>query len=248
MLKQRYTLETDLLHGNLRSKEVTEEIKQAKFDERAAQEALWNYESSIRGFLHRISGKREENLEDLNGKLRRCQQHLSGLLREQDALVQKRNSLTAALQALPSLEELRETVERKEWARLEARYCAEALTPLLEENHRALLEYRELMQGQRPDILSPARQQEIYSGPDIWAAQCQPLIQRLKTALDILNIPFEIGGYYSSPTAYLVTAAAIHNRRDRVNQALDQNLSARKVISQILDANSELAKILMGAE
>lgn len=234
MLKQRYALETELLHVNLRSKEVAEEIKQAKFDERAAKEALWNYESSIRGFLHRISGKREENLEALNRKLRRCQQQLSDLLREQESLEQKRDSLTAALQPLPSPEELRETVEAKEWARLEARYCAEALSPLLEENHRALLEYRELMQGQRPEILSAAEQQEIYSAPDIWAVQCQPLIQRLKTALDILNIPFEIGGYYSSPTAYLVTAAAIHNRRDRVNRALDQNLAVRKTVNQII--------------
>lgn len=241
MLKQRYALETDLLHGNLRSKEVAEEIKQAKFDERAAKEALWNYESSIRGFLHRISGKREENLEALNRKLRRCQQQLSDLLREQEALGQKRDSLTAALQSLPSPEELRETAEVKEWARLETRYCAEALSPLLEENHRALLEYRELMQGQRPEVLSAAEQQEIYSAPDIWAVQCQPLIQRLKTALDILNIPFEIGGYYSSPTAYLVTAAAIHNRRDRVNRALDQNLAVRKTVNQIIQNPEQLS-------
>lgn len=93
----------------------------------------------------------------------------------------------------------------------------------LEENHTALMELRRLMRGDRAgEILSIAEQQEIYAAPDRRGEACKPLLLRLKADLTGLGIFFEPGGYFESPTAFIVSAAAAHNRLDRVNQALDQ--------------------------
>ena len=232
-LSQRYALETVLLRLERQQAVITEDIKQAKYDIRCKNEALLSYEGGLRRFLDQLSGKREEKAEALRRDLRHAENLLSTLLREQEALRQECTELQKELQSLPSLDILRKANEL-EWAALEARYCAEALSPLLEGTKMALLEYRELMQGSRPDVLSPTAQQEIYTAPNLWGEQCQPLVERLKIALDILETPFAPGGYFDSPASYLVTVAAKHNRLDRVNQALDQTQDIMNLTRKIL--------------
>lgn len=225
-LSRYYEIQTSLLRLQQRESEGKEALKQAKFDLRSADEALLTYEGSARSFLDKLTGKREEKTEALRREVRSREAARDALQREQESLRHQQEELTAALETLPSSETLRAEAEQ-EWAVLEARYCAEALIPLLEKNEKALLEYRSVMRGEYP-VLSVQRQQEIYAEPNIWAQRCVPLLQRLKEALDVLRIPFTLGGYYESPVAYLVSAAAKHNRLDRVNQALNQVGAIRK--------------------
>lgn len=232
-LIQYYEVKTALLRLERRSEEITENLKQAKYDLRSEEEKLLNYEGSVRGFFDKLTGNREETAEVLRREIRKAEATLNTLLREQESLEQSRRELSAQLQALPAPEELRRLDETK-WASLEAKFCAEALSPFLEKNHEALLEYRSLMRGDRPEILSVWKQQEIYGEPNLWAEKCIPLLKRLQTAMDIQGIPFEIGSYYHSPAAYLVSAAAKHNRLDRVNQALDQVEAIQRKIKELL--------------
>ena len=232
-LSQRYALETLLLRLKRAQTATAEDIKQAKYDIRNKTEDLLNYEGSLRGFLDKFSGKREEKLDSLRQAQSREESRLASLLREQETLIQKRAGAESALASLPPLEVLREADE-EEWAILEARYCAEALLPLLEETEKALLEYRELMQRSRPEALSLTAQQEIYTAPNAWGEKCRPLIERLRAALAFQKISLAPGGFFESPTAYLVTVAAKHNRFDRVNQALDQTQTLLNLSRRIL--------------
>lgn len=240
-LRQLYALETALLQLEA----LTERIKEAKWSQRSHAEKVLTYEGSFRAFLDKFSGKREDRAEELRRELRRAETALRALLREQEALKQEQDRISKERSALPSLETLQKEIAQdpsaaKEGARLEAQYCAQVLIPMLEENHRALLELRRLMGGGRAgEIISIEEQQAIHAGPNIWGEKCVPLLQRLKSALEIQDIPFEIGSYYRAPTSFIVSAAAVHNRRDRVNQAMDQVLAAKKQIAAILAECSE---------
>ena len=231
-LEHCYELEAALLRLTRRQKALKEELREAKFNLRDREEKLLNYQGGVRGFLHRLSGKREETEETLTREIRQAQARLEALQRERSTLEADLNRTREELQQLPDKETLRRETEGSVWASLEAKFCTEALSPLLEENRQALLEYRSLMQGNHPEILSPQRQQEIYAEPNVRAEKCLPYLQRLKQALEILEIPFEPGSYYDSPAAFLVAPAAMHNRRDRVNQAIAQVEALQKVVKR----------------
>lgn len=237
-LRQRYALENTLLRLERRHPVLTETIKQAKYTCRDREEKLLTYQGSLRSFLDKLSGKREDRVEALTREVYQAKAALTALIREKERLDQEQISVREGLSALPSLDVLREEAARetdteREWAKLEACYCAEKLIPLLEENHKALLECRSLMQGNHPEILSAEEQQRIHAEPNVWGEQCSPVLARLKAALELLEIPFEIGIYYRAPTAFIVAAAARHNRMDRVNQALDQVLAAQKQVNRL---------------
>lgn len=234
-LRQCYRLEISLLRLEKQSSALSEKIKEARFNLRGCKENLLNYEGSVRGFFDKLSGKREERTEARNREVRQAEAELQALLRQKESLDRELADIAEQRKVLPDLDALREASDGKDWAALEAKFCAEALLPLLEKNYQALLEYRSLLQGSRLEILTIEKQQEISAGPNIWGEKCRPLMQRLKAALDILQIPFEPGAYYRSPTAYIVSAAAKHNRMDRVNQALDQVLAVKKQATAVLE-------------
>lgn len=230
-LQQYFEVQGELLRLETSRKENSEALRQVKYDMRCCEEALWNYEGGIRSFLDKLSGKREEKLEALGREVRKAEAGLDALRREKTGLEAREAELKRLLAALPSSEELRKGNEMA-WASLEAAFCAEALQPLLEENRKALLDYRSLIQGNHPEILSPYQQQEICVEPNLRAEKCLPYLQRLKEAREILGNPLEPGSYYDSPAAFLVAPAAIHNRRDRINQALAQVEALQKKLKE----------------
>lgn len=230
-LSRYFETETSLLRLQRREAEVTEALKQAKFDLRGADDTLLCYEGSVRSFLDKLSGTRAEKAEALRREVRKAEAALASLQREQDSLRRQQEELTGILETLPSSEALRAEAEQ-EWAALEAGYCAEALIPLLEENHKALLEYRSMIRREYP-LLSAERQQEIAAEPNVRAEKCVPYLLRLKKAQDILEQPFDLGAYYCAPVAYLAGVAAHHNQLDRINHALDQVETLQKRIGTI---------------
>lgn len=236
-LTQRFTQERELLELENRLRVLPEVISQAKFQLRGRQVALLSYEGSFRGLLDKFSGKREEKAEALRREAAHEEQALQQLLRQRDSLEQQRRELTARLEVLPSVDDLRPQVEETQWAALETGYCAQALQPLLEENRRALQEYRELIRGQRMEILSAEEQQQICTAPNIWGERCRPIVARLAAALDILGQPLNAGEYFEKPTAYLVNVAAKHNRIERAGRALDQVEALQRTVTRLLEAD-----------
>lgn len=226
-IRQRYRLESALSLQRRVLRETREKLPQARYLLRCRVEAETGYDSSFRAFLDGFSGKREERRETLSREKCQAEAELDALLRFRESLERDCGELSRELEGLPSLQELKQAAAAdpetlREWAVPEARFCAEELLPLLEGNLEALREYRSLLQGSRPEVLSSEAQQQIFAEPDKWAAECLPLLKRLQEALEILEIPFKTGRYYGDYRAFLVSAAARHNRLDRVNRALEE--------------------------
>lgn len=235
MLNTVYELETALYRGQLRKKATAESVKQAKYDLRLAEQAQLEYGGSFRSFLDKLSGKQADRAELLSLEVRKADAALKALLRQQEAEAAQLSALREQRSAFPEWDALRTPEKDQQWAALESRLCAEALLPLLEETDAALKEYRTLLRGEFP-VLSLERQQAIATAPIARAGQCQPLLQRLQTAMEILGTPAEDSTFFRSPAAFLA-AAAKHTQLDRAVAAQAQTAALRK-----------LAKVLMGAE
>ena len=129
-MQKRYQLETALLRVERQSVETGEKRKQAKYDLCCRKDEALNY-GGVRGFLDKLSGKEAEKREELDRSVRQAEAALNALQREQEMLNRQKGELSRELEALPALEELLTSENEKQWAVLEARFCCEALLPLL---------------------------------------------------------------------------------------------------------------------
>lgn len=235
-LKQAYALEAQLYSLQLRSEELSQEAKQAKYALRSARAAQVEY-GGIRAFWDKLSGKYPDKTESLDRNVRRAEAELNSLLRLQEENAAAVSEITEVRSTLPPRDVLKQiALEQPDtaalWANLELRLLAEKLLPLLEKNEAALLEYRSLLRGEYP-ILSPERQQQISAEPDIWAQQCAPVLEQMQPALAVLGQTLEICPYFRSPAYYLASAAAAHNRINRAAQALEQVQTTRKQANRL---------------
>lgn len=234
---RRYELEADLLKMEQESNILSKKLPQAKYDLRFAQKAQMNYEhGSIRGFLDKVSGMREAKLEILRADIRKAEAALTLLQQEREALNRRLTAAETELASLPDWEVLRAQPGEtgKEAARLEARLCAGMLIGLLEENFAALTESHGLLRGERSmEIMTYETLHKIHTEAEQTGEKCRHLLERMKGVLDALDIPFEISGYYRSPTAYTAGAATKFIRLERVRSAMDQALETKKQVTAL---------------
>lgn len=223
MLNRVYELETAIFRSSQRAAELTDAVKQAKFNLRQATIAQVEY-GGIRAFLDKLSGKYADKAEDFSREARKAEAELSALERQFAAEQQKLSALKEERSALPPLEQLRTEENADLWNRLETRRCAERLLPLLEELEETLTEYRQMLRGEIP-LLSIGQQQAIGTAPIELAEECQPLLQRLaKTGADLAPEDF-----FPNPAGFLA-AAARHNQLER---AADADAQVRKLKNKL---------------
>lgn len=227
MLNRVYELETDIFRNSQRETELKEAVKQAKYDLRQATIAQVEY-SGIRAFLDKLSGKYADKAEVFSREVRKEEAELSILERQLEAETRNLSALKEERAALPSLEQLRTEENAALWARLESRYCAGVLLPLLDETAEALAEYRRMLRGEIP-LLSIGQQQAIGTAPIALAEECQPLLQRLEQA----GADLPPADFFRSPAAFL-SAAARHNQLERAAAAAGQTAKLKKHLSSYL--------------
>lgn len=237
LLIKRYEVEAELLQLEEQEKSCSQVLRQAKYDLRQAEEDKLLYEGSLRSFLDKFSGKQAERLEALTREVSHRKAALADAQQQKERLTQKRAALEAEEKELPpftAFDNPEDPEIRLRWAALEQSFCIKALLPLLEKTGEALLEYRKTLQGNRPgEILTQEQIQWIYKEPEIRAEKCRPYLDRLEKAGKVLGQEPEPGAYLQSPESYLVSPAAIHNRRDRVNQAIDQIYGLRNRLASM---------------
>ena len=238
-LHLRYQAETALYRLNRRKQTLGEEIAQARYDQRLANAAAAEYKGSLQSFFHRFSGKQASRAEELAREKRAADARLEALLREQEILRKTYTETADELNRLPTREELLsragdDPAFTAQFHRLEGRFLAEQLLPLLDENYDALLAFRDLLQGNRMgEIMSHEQRQSICTLPDTTGKACAELLARLEEAMAGLNQPFGVPDYYRAPVAYINAVASDALRRDRINQALDQVLDVKKQVSRL---------------
>ena len=230
MLENVYSLQKQLQHSSLILEALAEQIPQARFDLQTASRLEIEYRSSFRAFLHKLTGKQEEECARLSREKRLAEGTLNRLIQQRETESDRLETLKEELARLPSWETLSTEENRRQWAERELSLCAQLLLPRLDSLEEAIAEYRRMLRGEIP-MLSIAEQQEISATPIRTVEKQKELLLRLKNALEILGNRETIPEFFRNPPGFLA-AAARHNQLERAAQAEDQIRQLRKLLSQ----------------
>lgn len=231
LIQERFQLEIDLLHLQRQAEENKAALRQAKFDLREATVAQVEYSGSFKGFRDKLTGKREESETALRHAVQKAEGALSAAQRQKEALDIRLSELKEQLAAIPDWESLHDGSDQ--WYRLEVLYCMEVLSPMLEANRELLVERRNQFNGSNAgQVKTWQTLADIYSAPEAAGEACRPFLLRLKAALEELEIPFELHGYFDAPTAFLSSATKF-TRMDRINEAITQMESLQRLLPKL---------------
>lgn len=221
-----------------RKETLTEAAMQATWDYRRAQQEEVEYDSSLRRMMDRLRGNREHH-EELLRNIRMAKARMEAASRELKEQEQELDALMQQRLPLPGREDLRIRAERnpedyRHWAKLERLFCAHFLKPLLAETLEGLEAYRQQLRGGNLDrMMSHQELHKIGTSHIAPARESFLLLQQLKTAMEILEETMEIGSYFENPPAFIESAAARHNRLDRISAAIAQAEEAQKLAEAI---------------
>ncbi len=221
-IQDRFRLETSLLRLR-RQREANEAaLRQAKFDLREAKARAAEYRGSFQSLRDRMKGEKEQRETQLRHEVAEAEAALTKTRQEKEMLDRKIPETEAKLADLPAVRELRERAQGedlKEFCRLEVLHCIEAVEPLLAVNLEAIEAYR-----RRRDIALRTLDEyaALETDPGKAGEACRIWIQRITAALEDMGIPFGPWSYYENPAAFILSAAADHNRWERTIQARDQ--------------------------
>lgn len=230
-IQDRFQLEIGLLRVERQVEEAKAALRQAKFDLREAKVAQSEYAGSFRSFRDKLKGQREETETALRHAVQKAETALPSAQWQKEQLDAQLSQLKEQSAALPDWESLNDGSE--EWHRLEARYCAEVLVPLLEATRELLVERRNQFNGSNAgQIKTRYALADIYSAPEAAGEACRPYLLRLKAALDKLGIALELGSYFDAPTAFL-SQATKYTRMDRINRAISQTEALQRQMSNL---------------
>lgn len=236
-VRRKYILETELFRLACRAKSLKEKLEEARGELYAAKADLHEYEAGgLAPMLDKLRGRYPEKIESLVRRMRRAEFAVSSLEGENVSLRLKTEAANAELASLAGCEERLAELDADpaDQLRWRAAFLCRAAIPALEESHKALLEYRKLIQGSTLEILTYAQQQAIQGEADAWGEKCRKLLMAIWEILESTGADFSLKGYYTVPTAYIVSAAAEHNRRNRLNKAIDQSLAYRRQLQELL--------------
>ena len=222
MLKDRFDLNMSLLRTNRRKNAADAALRQAKYDLREAQQAQTLYGSTVRSFLDKLTGKREEEEAKLRHSVQFAEANLIAVKRAVSAAEEELQILNQADSTLPLWEDLKTSQNENLWYRFEVQYCAEVLLPLLEISHELLVERRNQAGGANAGQIKTHHEiAGIYTAPEKAGAECAIYIQRIQVALHALGMKLPVCTYYENPSYYL-NAATQYTRFDQLNKAISQ--------------------------
>jgi len=165
LIQDRFRLETDLLRLERQTEENKAALRQAKFDLREAKVAEAEYRGSFRSFKDKLTGKREETETALRHAVQKAEADLAATQRQKEVLDTQLSGLREQLAQLPEWEALNDGSPL--WCRLEALYCMEVLSPMLEANHELLIQRRNQFNGSNAgQVKTWQTLAEIYTAPE----------------------------------------------------------------------------------
>ena len=236
-IQDRFQLEMDFLRLERQAEDAKAALRQAKFDLREAKVAEAEYRGSFKSFRDKLAGRREETETALRHAVQKAEADLTSAQQQKEFLDARLSEIKEQLSALPDWESLKD--KSREWYRLEALYCMEVLTPMLEATHDLLIERRNQFNGSNAgQIKSRQTLAEIYSAPEAVGEACKPYLLRLKAALEELDNSLELHSFFDSPTFFL-SSATQYTRMNRVNDAIGQ---AETLQRQLLNLQKELSE------
>lgn len=233
LLKERFNSEISLLQLRKKKTTVDTALRQAKYDLRQAQKAQVLYGSSFSAFLDKLTGKQEDKETSLRHAVQRAEADLAAAKHSILSTEEQIAQLEQILAVLPQWDTLKTAETESLWYRFDALLCAQILLPLLEINHRLLLERRSQANGSNAGQLKTVSElADVYSAPEKAGEDCKPYLARLETALAALGLQLPDCGYFRDPAAFL-NSATKYTRFDRLNDAIDQTEALLRSIAAL---------------
>lgn len=246
-VRRKYELEGRLFRISGRERFLIGEIERSKAELYTARRELTEHEApSLTRMLLKSSAKYEEKSERLRREIQEKTAQLDRLAFELKDLQKSENEIQQELATLSGCEEALRKAGGTGRQRLRWRadfLCGKALV-LLEDSLKALDTYRDLLYGKLSLPMSQGERWAIEGQANSLGQQCSQVLELLARDLEELGIPFSPTGYYTSPTSYIASAAAEHNRRERLSQAIDQAVALRKQLKDILEKLKTLEESL----
>ena len=235
--RRKYELEGRLFRLSGREKFLTGEIQAVQAGLYQAKADLLEHEApSLTRLLTKNTAKYEEKTANLRRTVRDCEARLVRLTSEQKSLLKLRAESEQELSTLAGCEEALEKAggTPEQVCRLRSSFhCAKALA-MLEDSLRALTAWRDMLYGKLPQPMSREERWAVEAEANTMGEKCREVLEHLARDLGQLNIPFSLTGYYANPHSYIISAAAEHNRRERLSLAIGQAAQYRRQLQEIL--------------
>jgi len=230
-----YDLELNFQRAKRRLEELQESVKQSAWSYREKRQAEVEYLSSFRRLMDKLRGN-TERLEEIQQQIREAKAHHEHQKRELESHKLVFEALEKELQTIPPWEVRRDQAQAdpedtRYLAQRERELCTEMLNPLLAKTLEALEAYRQQLRGGNSDrIISVQELHEVGTAHIEPARKCLCLLNRLRSAMEVLEQSMEIGAYFENPTGYIESAAARHSRLDRINSAISQTEAIQRLL------------------
>lgn len=230
-----YDLQTEYSRETARNEEMKQALRRSKWTLREKEQALVEYTSGLRYMIHKLTGKTEPK-ETMERNIREAKAAFDAISRDKARQEETVTALKRQCDDLPPLEQLKKAAREHPEAMLtlstrEKEYCIELLHPLLAKTLEGLEAYRQQLRGGNSDrIMSHQEIQEAGTAHLAPAGECLKLLNRMKWAMDILGQTLEVGAYFENPAFFIESAAARHNRLDRISKAISQVEKTQKQI------------------
>lgn len=239
IIRKKYTMDRELAAWRWEVQQLEREVPQRTYELREARAAQTEYESGLRFFLDKLSGKHQEKQDFLAKRVREAQASLEYSKRQLESAKSALASLEQEAELIPGREELFEQYPEMEYLkRQDALFCADRLVRLLRENEKHLLEARDWAENRNADFKPLGTQYDktvsLQRGADC-ARQICALLDRIGED----GFVMEVHAYFRSPDGFISGAARQYGQLDRINYALRAVQTTVGIIQELMLQLSE---------
>ena len=216
-LQKKYELEASLNAMAEQLEELKAELPQLKANHREAQAAALEADSGLRRFLDRLSGKGEENRENLDRAARAAAGALERAQREKRAAEENLLRAQQEYEALGEKEALTAQLtegEREHFLRLEASLRAEQALHFLRKCRKELEQAQYYARNPMMTINDGYRENTHKAAAGALADKCREQLEQIHHC----GFAFPIHPYIQNPMGYIVTAMR-YGDQDQMNKA-----------------------------
>lgn len=234
IIRKKYTMDRELAAWRWETQQLEREVPQRTYELREAKAAQTEYESGLRFFLDKLSGKHQEKQEALSKAVREANAALEYAKGQLESSKSALVSLEQEAELIPSREELYANYPDSDYLKQQdTLFCADRLVRLLRENEKHLLEARDWAENRNADFKPLGTQYDktisLQRGADCAREICG-LIKRICEN----DFALEIHPYFEAPDGFIAGAARQYGQQDRINYALGAVRTTAGIIQELI--------------
>lgn len=233
IIRKKYTMDRELSAWRWEVEQLERDVPRKTYELREAKVAEAEYESGLRFFLDKLSGKHQEKQEALSKTVREANAALEYSRRQLESAKNALETLEREASALPTREALYESYPDLDYLKQQdTLYAADRMVRLLRENEKHLLEARDWAENRNAEF-KPLGTQYDKSVALQRGADCAREICRLLNRICENGFALDVHPYFEAPDGFIAGAARQYGQQDRINYALQAVRSTLEIIQEL---------------